>query len=288
MSAKFNLATAIASAIAISDVIRLSTIYGESIVKKKVDYSTASSKDINSRILVAAGKFAKDDISGGFVISAKQWAKDKSRLANILTDENFSRIEGWLSMQMLEGIEEEFLSISVVRIHTNLEGKSDYIVMPFIKAEKDFAIKGDRIVLYCEINHLDLAAALQLSTTYHAELEKLVSGIMALGFTKDEGSHEKPSKYRSNDSTVAIFGCTCGDTTFKFRVDVESEEITRDLNRIAAISSFYTVSSDFDTLDINNVADKTLVKEIMKNETVKNVSSDSVTVNGNQFLFGSF
>ncbi|KLU17103.1 MULTISPECIES: hypothetical protein [Xenorhabdus] len=290
MSTKLPIESAIASAVAVADAINLSRVYNLMNVKEIPVFAYSHSIDENLCVAEAGMEFEKSDATGSFAITPDKWRISKLLLQKVMSSAAIEKVDSWLSMKMLEG--KELLMLHFHRVHTVLDGKSEYIIMPILTDRDGKDIQENRRVLIEEINHLDLNATLQMETHYHAAIEKLTETLKRNFFESSYTSGLSVSKKRCTNHTDNIYGVTCGDFIFKVEVKHDCSELTQDLNAIATLSRNYSLSEQLNSEKFNSVtkAPETTKIEIAK-VSERSIIDDaivSIAVNGRAFEFGSF
>ncbi|PHM52334.1 hypothetical protein [Xenorhabdus hominickii] len=290
MSVKFNFETAFASAIAIADSINLTRIYTTQTISTTPTVSFDMSNGVNNEIIDLAKTFLKNDPTGCFKLTSQKWYECKPKLKDLISFSSIEKVDEWLSMKMLEGIEHDDLLICFSRIHSKLDGKSEYIIMPTVINSADFRLLEDRRIIYGEINHLDLACALNLSSDYHSAIFKLIDKLQRLGYEFGKGLASFIQKKRSLCVSESIYGMVCGDLYFKTKVEFKDKEIGEDLNLVASVSRYYMQSADFDSLmvEVGSPSEPKVVLPMAGNVPSEIVDKRLIVVNGNSFNFGSF
>ncbi|WP_272661317.1 hypothetical protein [Providencia sp. PROV089] len=291
---KLSLQQAIVSAIAISDIHNLSLIYTSVNSKSQPEISISSTTDENWNAAKLGGEFAKEDKSGLVLLTADEWDKNKGKLIKLFSDKTIESVDSWLSIQMLNGVES--LTVRIIRTHTVLGAKSDYIIMPSVSVIDSDYLSRDRSIFFDKADHYEFNEAFDTSAYFHGAINSLYKKLSDSFFKPSNEITAPAIKKCIPDVTANDFLISVGDFKYKLQVRHSKPQIRSDLNSIALLSDGYFVGKvDAPTamqLLSDDLEDKQPLSKRQESEVITEINTKgseiAISVDGRSFAFGSF
>ncbi|MEW2741615.1 hypothetical protein ABZ131_20860 [Providencia rettgeri] len=284
MSAKLSIQEAIVAAIAVADLETLGGLYSESNCVEEPKVTQYFDADDNQNVGNYGIDLAEEDTSRALTLTADDWHKKKGILQKLFSEKTIESVDGWLSMEMLNEVDELFVDIR--RIHTSQDGNSDYVIV----ARRSLVYDADSRIVYETVNQNIFNELMGFSAQYHAALQNLTRKLSKSFFESDRTKTPVALKKFIPSVTSNIYSINMGDFDYSLKVSFRNEKYGRDLNSTALLSNGYAMGEPLKTTKLLTLETEQIPEikpTVTQNKSVDAIGSN-ITIDGKLFEFGSF